>query len=185
MASFFFLDDHPTRVAERKARRRADMARGQHPVASMTPASRRSPSPGAAGAAAVGPARREARPPALFSQAQPAWKRWARTAWQWLWDQDEAAEGPVVLQGLQPVKNEFMTAVWDLQSYTASRVRDQILQSRSLRELWHLRADLFRVIAVHRGQAEAHRRLQGLDRHFPVRVSMPTENAGSGRVSTW
>jgi uncharacterized protein with PhoU and TrkA domain len=90
-----------------------------------------------------------------------------------------------VLEGLHQVKSEFMSLAWDLQSYTATQVRESIYQARSLRELWHLRADLFRVIAVHRGQAEACRRLDSLNRHFPVRMTAKQHTASSGKVSTW
>jgi hypothetical protein len=54
-----------------------------------------------------------------------------------------------------------------------------------LRELWHLRADVFRVIAIHRGQGEADRRLDALNRHFPVKVTSSNHQPAGGRVSHW
>ena len=83
------------------------------------------------------------------------------------------------------VKNEFNTAMWDLQSVRANQVRDLIVQARSLRELWHLRADVFRVVALHRGQAEAELRMEALDAHFPVRASRRTEDTRNTKVTTW
>ena len=38
------------------------------------------------------------------------------------------------------------------------------------RELWHLRADVYRLVAVHHNQAEAEARLNRLNRHFPTRA---------------
>ena len=46
--------------------------------------------------------------------------------------------------------------------------------ARSLRELWHLRSELFSLVSVHRGQHDAQARLNALNRHFPIRA------AGSG-----
>jgi hypothetical protein len=129
--------------------------------------------------------RKEVRPPTLFARSQPKWRNWMATAWHWLWDDEDLADHPRVLQGLCQVKTEFMAVVWDLQSYSASHVRESITQARSLRELWHLRADVFRIIAVHRGQVEACRRLESLNRHFPVRISTPAASAPSGKVSLW
>jgi hypothetical protein len=120
--------------------------------------------------------RTEVRPPALFAASQPVWQRWMATAWQWLWDTEDLENHPRVLQGLQQVKQEFTQALWDLQSYQACAAREQIEQARSLRDLWHQRADLFQVIAIHRGEAEAQARLDRLNRHFPVRISVSEQH---------
>lgn len=178
MASFFFLDDHPSR-ARRKASARGMLARQQAAVhqapAPEAPVQEWAPSSSF---------RKEVRPPALFARSQPQWKRWVATAWHWLWDDEDLEEHPRVLQGLNQVKTEFLAVVWDLQSYTATRARESITQARSLRELWHLRADVYRVIAVHRGQAEANRRLDSLNRHFPVKVTA-ADQAPTGKASHW
>ena len=47
---------------------------------------------------------------------------------------------------------------------------ERIHQARSLRDLWHLRADVFRLIAIHHNQQEAEARLLALNRHFPTRT---------------
>ncbi|MFT3856971.1 MAG: hypothetical protein QM742_05540 [Aquabacterium sp.] len=104
--------------------------------------------------------------------------------WGWLWEVDESpAHAPMA--GLRKVKTEFCSALWDLQSMRANQVRDMIERARSLRELWHLRSDVFRVIAVHRGQMEAQQRLDGLDSHFPVRSSSRHDGGRSSRVASW
>ena len=131
--------------------------------------------------------RAEVQPPTLFSRSQPAWKRWIVGAWQWLWDMDDndAMDLNQPLQGLEMVKNEFNTALWDLQSIRANQVRDMIVQARSLRELWHLRTDVFRVVALHRGQTEAEMRMEALDAHFPIRASRRADETRNAKVTTW
>ena len=49
-------------------------------------------------------------------------------------------------------------------------MRWRVQEARSLRELWHVRADLYRVIAVAHSQREAEERLLLLNRHFPTRA---------------
>ncbi len=177
MASFFFIDKHPAR-AERKA--------APSPV---TPVIVKNAAPADSGLgdwATTSTPRTEVRPPSLFARSQPMWRRVMVSAWNWLWDDENLEDHPRVLQSLNQVKTEFLATVWDLQSYSAAQVRENVTHARSLRELWHLRADVFRVIAVHRGQAEANRRLDALNRHFPVKVSTPAVVAApAGRVSHW
>ena len=106
------------------------------------------------------------------------------TAWHWLWDDEDLEEHPRVLQGLNQAKTEFLSVIWDLQSYAATQTRELVTHARSLRELWHLRASVFNVIATHRGQAEAYRRLESLSQHFPVRITSAVD-APTGKVSRW
>lgn len=184
MASFFFIDDHPARAGRKGARGKSSSV---NRTANGAPVQQGVEPPDSAHGdwAATSSFRKEVRPPALFARSQPQWRQWLTTAWNWLWDEQDLEDHPQVLKGLTQVKAEFMSIVWDLQSYTATRVRESITQARSLRELWHLRADLFRLIAVHRGQAEASRRLESLDRHFPVRVSAAAAPAPKGKASQW
>ncbi len=123
-------------------------------------------------------------PPSLFNRSGPQWKRWITGFWSWLWDLDEYPDMPV-LTGLTKVKSEFIAAMWDLQSVRANQVRDTIEHARSLRELWHLRADVFRAISTLRGQTEATVRIEALNNHFPVRMSRPTTEIRTGRTTTW
>jgi hypothetical protein len=123
-------------------------------------------------------------PPSLFSRSRPLWKAWVSGFWCWLWDMDELPRAPIATTGLRKVKSEFNSAMWDLQSMRANQVRTMVEQARSLRELWHLRADVFKVISVHRGQIEAQLRLDALDSHFPVRSSS-RDNPRSTKVTSW
>jgi hypothetical protein len=124
-------------------------------------------------------------PPSQFASAQPVWRRWLSTFWNWLWDHDETARPLSSPVGLRAIKTEFVASLWDLQSLRANQVRDQIESARSLRELWHLRADVFKVISTHRGQIEARLRLDALDSHFPVRSSRKSEEVRGAKVTTW
>lgn len=128
--------------------------------------------------------RKEVRPPHLFARSEPQWRRWMATAWHWLWDDEDLEEHPRVLQGLNQAKTEFLSVIWDLQSYAATQTRELVTHARSLRELWHLRASVFNVIATHRGQAEAYRRLESLNQHFPVRITTAVDTP-TGKVSRW
>lgn len=119
--------------------------------------------------------RTEVCPPTLFAESQPLWQRWVSTAWQWLWEADALENHPQVLRGLHQVKSEFVQALWDLQSFQAAHVREQIEQAKCLRDLWHLRPELFQLIATHRGEVRAHERMGTLNRHFPVRVSTTSQ----------
>lgn len=176
MASFFFIDKHSARASHKGAK----LPGQQVAAASSTPVDS-TPTDWDT----TSTLRKEVRPPSLFANSQPIWRRWMVSAWHWLWDDEDLEDHPRILQSLNQVKTEFLATVWDLQSYNAAQVRENITQSRSLRELWHLRADVFRVIAVHRGQGEANRRLDALNRHFPVKVTPATSTATAGRVSHW
>ena len=182
MASFFFLDDHPARAARKTAVRATSTPIARDSLMAGSAAPQEAPATEWAPSSSF---RKEVRPPALFARSQPQWRRWVTTVWHWLWDEQDLEDHPRVLQGLNQVKTEFLSVVWDLQSYTATRARESISQARSLRELWHLRADVFRVIAVHRGQAEAYRRMESLNRHFPVRVTTACDQPVPSKVSHW
>ena len=71
---------------------------------------------------------------------------------------------------LPAVRTEFMAALADLTTAEADRLRLRIHEAQSLRELWHVRSDLFSVVGVARSQTEAEQRLLLLNRHFPTRA---------------
>jgi len=189
MASFFFIDDHPTRAGRKQGAKPGVPSQAQGSTSSPAsataePAQTVSLDPAHGQWSTTSTLRKEVQPPTLFTHSEPQWRRWMTTAWHWLWDDEDLEEHPRVLRGLNQVKAEFLSVVWDLQSYAATNVRESITQSRSLRELWHLRATVFSVIATHRGQAEATRRLESLDQHFPVRISTQID-ASTGRATRW
>lgn len=73
------------------------------------------------------------------------------------------------LNRLPAVRRDFTDTLDDVDGLEARRLRQRIADTRSLRELWHLRADVFRVVSIRHDQAEATRRLGQLNRHFPAR----------------
>lgn len=181
MASTFFSNDEPnTASANAGAPRRPTLTSiACGPVVAETSVVEDLPS-------GLETRRVEVAPPSLFARSHPLWKAWAVGFWQWLWDLEDAPPAPAATTGLRKIKSEFNSAMWDLQSVRANHVRGLIEQARSLRELWHLRADVFRVISVHRGQIEAQLRLDALDSHFPVRSSsVRGEPSRNSKVTAW
>ncbi len=89
--------------------------------------------------------------------------------WCWL-----AAPAPQELappiNRLPAVRDEFEAALFDVTADGSRELLHRIKLARSLRELWHLRADVYRVVAVCHSQAEAEARLAQLNRHFPTRA---------------
>ena len=74
---------------------------------------------------------------------------------------------------LPGVKSDFLTCLDDVHSPSSDTLRDAISASRSLRELWHLRAEVYNVVGRAHSEFEAERRLQRLNRHFPTRAPRP------------
>lgn len=64
---------------------------------------------------------------------------------------------------------EFLAMLADLRGGTTLQLRERIHRARHLVDLWHLRIDVFREVAVQRNQTEAEDRLGWLNRYFPTR----------------
>jgi hypothetical protein len=123
------------------------------------------------------PAGRGVRPEVCPPQAA-APRPWAQTLREWLsrgWSGQRPATTatPVPLRtapALETVRQDFIDAVDGIPPAASDALLDRIHFARSLRELWHLRAELFRLVALHHSQAEADERLSWLNRHFPTRA---------------
>lgn len=124
-------------------------------------------------------------PPARFPRTAPIWRHWLNRTWAWLWDLDEDVSITPNVSGLDRVKGDFNAALWDLQSFRAHQVRSSVDRARSLRELWHLRSELYDAVAAHRGQMVADDRVSALNAHFPVRISIGATSQRLGRTSSW
>lgn len=109
--------------------------------------------------------RTEVCPPSLCHAPDSLWQR----LMFWLLAPSPSHAAPP-LNRLPGVRAEFATALADLATVDATLLRDRIGFARSLRELWHLRTEVYRVVAVAHSQAEAERRLARLNRHFPTRA---------------
>lgn len=88
--------------------------------------------------------------------------------WFWL-----TAPGPLEASPpsdrLPPVRQDFVDTLGDVAPDAASDLLQRIGRTRSLRELWHLRTEVYRVVALEHSQFEAERRVARLNRHFPTR----------------
>lgn len=127
-----------------------------------------------------GPTRMEICPPAPRPRGSLMDRLLDRLA-DWLGDGDDRAprrdlaehedsRPPSGVTPLSLVRLEFVGALDDIQSRQAVELSVRIRHARSLRELWHLRADVFNAISCHCDQNEARQRLARLNRHFPARA---------------
>lgn len=71
---------------------------------------------------------------------------------------------------LGAVKREFTAALADVDSLDAEQLRWRVGRAQSLRDLWHLRSDVYNAISMAHSQAEAESRLVLLNAHFPTRA---------------
>lgn len=71
---------------------------------------------------------------------------------------------------LPAVRMDFMATLADIDSDDADILRGRIRGTHTLRELWHLRAEIYRVVGVAHRQSEAETRLALLNCHFPTRA---------------
>lgn len=74
------------------------------------------------------------------------------------------------LNRLPGVKRDFLACLEDVALPAAQCVRATIDDARSLRALWHLRTDLYGVVAQAHSEHTALQRLDRLNRHFPRRA---------------
>lgn len=88
---------------------------------------------------------------------------------------------PSKAEDLAEARLDFSEALIDVRSTAAASALDRIAIARSLHELWHLREEVFSLVACRHDQGEAARRLSALDRHFPRR----TRRAGLSPVPSF
>jgi hypothetical protein len=67
---------------------------------------------------------------------------------------------------LEAAREAFRDVVSDLDRPATAGALERVRLARSLQQLWHLRAEMFSLVARHRSQAEAEQRLAELDRLF-------------------
>jgi hypothetical protein len=123
------------------------------------------------------PRRTEIIPPALLQGAGalvPGWRvglrEWLSTGWH-APSRDPACAAPHAgSKRLQSIRDEFLDALHDVRTQQAGMLQERIRIARSLRELWHLRPEVFGLVALRYSQAEAQLRLDRLNRHFPTRA---------------
>lgn len=96
----------------------------------------------------------------------------SESAWQRLlfWLMSPAPQQAPPLNRLPAVRTEFLATLADIESAAAERLRERINEARSLRELWHARAEIYRVVGIAHTQHQAEQRVGLLNRHFPTRA---------------
>jgi hypothetical protein len=121
--------------------------------------------PRASSFAASSRLRVEVRPPSLRHKPASVWQRLV------FWVMAPAPlDAAPPLHTLPAVRAAFTGCLHDLAPEHAAGLVDHIARARSLRDLWHLRAAVFRCVSLHHSQAEAESRLASLNRHFPTRA---------------
>jgi hypothetical protein len=117
------------------------------------------------------PARLEVCPPQRNVSMQD-WlsrvKGWLATGWPGTQSRAESRCDPAL--ALAAARQDFLQAVADIDLPPAATLLDQIEFARSMRELWHLRAEVFALVSMQRNQHEADQRLAALNRHFRTRA---------------
>jgi len=108
----------------------------------------------------------EVRPPSL--RCAPGGGLWQRLLFWVMAPAPHEASPP--LNRLPDVRIEFLATLTDIDSDDAETLRRRIHDARSLRELWHLRADVFRIVGLWHSQHQAQERVSLLNRHFPTRA---------------
>lgn len=104
-------------------------------------------------------------PPSLRQAPASPWQR----AMFWLLAPAPQDASPAPSR-LHAVRSDFHALLVDIHGDAAAALRQRIGDARSLRELWHLRAEAYRVIGLGHSQSVAEDRLARLNRHFPTRA---------------
>ena len=104
-------------------------------------------------------------PPDIVPRRESLWT----AALRWLVGGD-AQVAPALRTPLERARSEFVAALEGLAEVDPNGLLQRAQHARSLRELWHLRAEVFSVVSCHASQQEARARLTRLNRHFPARA---------------
>ena len=83
---------------------------------------------------------------------------------------DEADVVPSLRTPLERARTEFVSAMTGLLDLDHTDLLSRAQHARSLRELWHLRSELYTMIARRVSQKEADRRLSRVNQYFPTRT---------------
>jgi hypothetical protein len=128
--------------------------------------SRRSRAPARSTLADSGSPRVEVRPPSLCHAPDSSWQR----VMMWLLA-PAPADAALPLSRLPAVRADFQACLQDVCPRLAETLSRRIDAARSLRDLWHLRTEVYRVVALAHSQHLAEQRVAGLNRHFSTRAA--------------
>ena len=125
-----------------------------------------------------GPLRTEICPPVPTVARTDGWRHglreWLSTGWPVSTQAGSLGELQMPVQTGTPlslVRREFVDALKDIRTQQAGDLLARIRAARSLRDLWHLRTEIYNLVAMHRDEAEAGFRLARLNRFFPQRAN--------------
>ena len=104
-------------------------------------------------------------PPDVVPKSESLWSK----ALRWLVGGDVEAV-PALRTPLERARSEFVAALAGLAEADHHGLLKRAQHARSLRELWHLRSELYTLIARRTGQPEADARLARVNQHFPTRA---------------
>jgi len=104
-------------------------------------------------------------PPDVIPRRESLWSATLR----WLVGNDTDAV-PALRTPLEKARGEFVAALDGLAEHDHHGLLKRAQHARSLRELWHLRSELYTLIARGVSQVEADARLACVNQHFPTRA---------------
>lgn len=104
-------------------------------------------------------------PPSLCHAPDSSWQRFM----MWLLA-PAPAHTAMPLSRLPAVRADFLQCLHDVPTHAAAPLAQRIDAARSLRDLWHLRTEVYRVVSLAHSQGEAERRVASLNPHFPTRA---------------
>jgi len=104
-------------------------------------------------------------PPDICPGRDSLWSK----ALRWLVGGDVQAV-PALRTPLERARSEFVAAMTGLSELDPNDLLRRAQHARSLRELWHLRSELYTLIARRVSQPEADARLARVNQHFPTRT---------------
>ncbi len=107
------------------------------------------------------------RPPAPWHQPDSVWHQLC----QWLSSAPDKT--PRAQRQLVAARQDCAQALCDLDDQAARDLALRCHSARSLREIWHLRAEVYSLVARRLNQGEADRRLQTINRHYTATVTTP------------
>ena len=84
---------------------------------------------------------------------------------------------PALRTPLEKARSEFVAAMAGLIEVDPNALLKRAQHARSLRELWHLRSELYTLIARRISQFEADARLARVNQHFPTRAQRTSSPA--------
>ena len=111
-------------------------------------------------------------PPDVCSKSDSLWSATLR----WLVGGDTEAV-PALRTPLEKARSEFVAAMAGLIEVDPNALLKRAQHARSLRELWHLRSELYTLIARRISQFEADARLARVNQHFPTRAQRTSSPA--------